>query len=157
MPKIYISGGPGSGKTTYAKKISQELGIPHFDLDDIKWINQINYVNKERPKEERLSLRDKILTENDNWVIEGIYTKDWIIPMLEQADKIIIMKPSTLTRQYRIIKRSLRRMLNIEPKKHKEGFSSLFKLLIWSRQYDKYLPEFMEKVKRLNKTVEFIR
>lgn len=59
MPKIYISGGPGSGKTTYAKKLSQELNIPCFDLDEVKWINRPNAFNLRRPKEERLALLKK--------------------------------------------------------------------------------------------------
>ena len=44
MTKIFISGGPGSGKTTFAKKLAVENNIPHFDLDDIKWINQKNII-----------------------------------------------------------------------------------------------------------------
>ena len=157
MTKIFISGGPGSGKTTYAKKLSKELNIPHFDLDDIKWINEKNCFNCERPKEERFALRDKILSENDNWVIEGIYTKDWIIPILEQSDRIIILKPSTRVRQLRILKRWLKKILGIEPKNHKENLITLFKLLHWSKSYEQYLPELLEKIKRINKTAEFIR
>ena len=60
-------------------------------------------------------------------------------------------------RQWRIIKRSLRRMLHIEQKTHKENLSTLFKLLVWSRSYDKYLPELLAKIQKLNKTPEFIR
>ena len=157
MTKIFISGGPGSGKTTFAKKLATENHIPHFDLDDIKWINQKNNFNVERPKQDRLALRDKILSENDNWVIEGIYTKDWIIPILEHADRIIILKPSTTIRQWRIIKRSLRRMLHIEPKTHKENIVTLFKLLLWSRSYDKYLPELLDKINKVGKKAEIIK
>ena len=157
MTKIFISGGPGSGKTTFAKKLAAENNIPHFDLDDIKWINQKNNFNVERPKEDHFKLLDKILSENDNWVIEGIYTKDWIIPILEKADRIIILKPSTSVRQWRIIKRSLRRMLHIEPKTHKENLVTLFKLLFWSRSYDKYLPELLDKINKVGKKPEFIK
>ena len=157
MAKIFISGGSGSGKTTYAKKLSKELKIPHFDLDDIKWINEKNCFNCERPKEERFALRDKILSENDNWVIEGVYTKDWIIPILEQSDRIIILKPSTRVRQYRIFKRWVKKILGIEPKTHKENLVTLFKLLCWSKTYEQYLPELLEKIERINKKAEFIR
>ena len=54
MTKIFISGGPGSGKTTYAKKLSKELNIPHFDFDDIKWINEKNCFNCEHQKKKDL-------------------------------------------------------------------------------------------------------
>lgn len=83
MPKIYISGGPGSGKTTYAKKLSQELNIPCFDLDKVKWINRPNAFNLRRSKEERLALLNKILSENKDWILEGVYFQDWIIPVIE--------------------------------------------------------------------------
>ena len=157
MTKIFIVGGPGSGKTTYAKKLAAEFGIPHFDLDSINWKNQIKCCDCERPKSERLALRDKILDGNDNWVIEGVYTGDWIIPFIEQADKIIILKTPTWIRQYRIIRRSFRRLFRLEPRTHKESLISVLKLLYWSGQYNKYIPELLEKVKQAHKTAEIVK
>lgn len=157
MTKIYISGGPGSGKTTYAKKMSKRLGIPCFDLDNIKWINEANCFNKRRPKEERAALLNNILQNNPDWICEGVYFQDWIIPVLEQCDKIIILKPSIWVRSYRIVKRSFQRRFHIIPQKHKESLKNLFDLLNWSKDYDtKYLPVLMEKIRRLNKSYEMI-
>lgn len=36
MTKLYITGGPESGKTTYAKQLAQTLGVPCYDLDNVK-------------------------------------------------------------------------------------------------------------------------
>ena len=33
VERLYITGGPGSGKTTLARWISQRCAIPHFDVD----------------------------------------------------------------------------------------------------------------------------
>lgn len=33
--KIHITGSVGSGKTTLAKKLSVELGIPYYEIDTI--------------------------------------------------------------------------------------------------------------------------
>jgi broad-specificity NMP kinase len=37
MTCIYILGGPGSGKTTLANRISYQLTIPCYELDLIGW------------------------------------------------------------------------------------------------------------------------
>ena len=37
--KIHIIGCSGTGKTYFAKKLSDKYNIPHFDLDDIQWDN----------------------------------------------------------------------------------------------------------------------
>ena len=157
MTKIYISGGPGSGKTTYAKNLSKRLDIPHFDLDEVKWINSPNVINQRRPREERTDLLNKMLLENKNWIIEGVYFQEWILPVIEQADKIIILKPPRRLRQYRIIKRSFQRMFGIKPKKHKENLIELWRLLYWSHFYEtKYMPLLLEKAERFHKECKIL-
>ena len=157
MTKIYISGGPGSGKTTYAKFLSKQLNVPHFDLDEVKWIKGKNVFNQKRPKEERIALLNKILSENKDWILEGVYFQDWIIPVVEQADKIIVLKTPRRIRQIRIIRRSFRRAFHLEPKKHKENPIVLGKLLHWSHFYEtKYLPLLLEKVKKAGKECEIL-
>jgi len=160
MTKIYISGAAGSGKTTYAKKLSKEFKINCFDLDEVKWINsgKNGVFNTERPKEERVKLLNKILTENENWICEGVYFQDWILPVVEKADEVIILNPPVYLRQYRIIKRSVKRLLNIEKAKFKETPKALFKLLSWNQHYNKkYLPILMDKINRTGTKYKIIR
>ena len=155
MTKIFISGGSGSGKSTYAKKLSKQLDIPYFDLDDIYWIT---YSNK-RPKQERIKLLNQILQNNTDWIIDGVYFQDWIIPIIEQSDKIIIVNTPKYKRQYRIIKRFLSRIFFQKKKnEHQETVKTLFKLLLWSNNYEKkYLPELIKKIKQTNKTYTTIK
>lgn len=157
MIKIYISGGPGSGKTTYAKKLAKHLNIPCFDLDNVKWINDEKHFNERRSKKERAVLLNNILCNNKNWICEGVYFQDWIIPVIEKADKIIILRPSSAVRQYRIIRRSFMRMMHLVPKKHKENLITLFQLLKWSWDYeDKYLPLLIERIKYFKKPYKIL-
>jgi len=160
MTKIYISGAAGSGKTTYAKKLSKKLEIDCFDLDEVKWINSGNNgtLNQERSKEERTELLNKILTENESWICEGVYFQDWITPVVEQADEVMILNPPVYLRQYRIIKRSLKRLLNVEEAKFKETPKALFKLLSWNHHYNKkYLPMLMEKIHNTETKYKIVR
>lgn len=41
--------------------------------------------NQKRPPlpEERKTLLNKILTENESWICEGVYFQDWITPVIQ--------------------------------------------------------------------------
>lgn len=72
MMKIHIIGGPGSGKSFLAEKLSKELGISHFDLDDLQWDNKSASYGIKRSPDERDRLLNDVLSHND-WIIEGVY------------------------------------------------------------------------------------
>ena len=40
MNKIYIVGNVGSGKTTFANKLSKALNIKNYELDSLVWNNK---------------------------------------------------------------------------------------------------------------------
>ncbi|MBI9031896.1 adenylate kinase [bacterium] len=68
--KISIRGVSCSGKTTLAKLIAKELGIPHIELDELFWLP--NW--EQRALHEFLNLvQDKL--EKDSWVMDGNYSK----------------------------------------------------------------------------------
>ena len=126
--KIHIVGGPGSGKSFLAKKLSRELGIPHYDLDDIQWANEGGYGTK-RDITERDALLRQIL-QKDQWIIEGVYYA-WCGRCFEDADRIYLLTVPRRVYRYRILRRFLRRKLGLEPGK-KETLKSLFPLLKWA-------------------------
>lgn len=69
--KIQIIGYSGSGKSFLAKKLSNHYNIPCLHLDNIQFFG--NW--EERSLEEQNRIVDKFLSENDNWVIDGNYSK----------------------------------------------------------------------------------
>ena len=69
--RILIFGNSGSGKSTRAKALASEHGIPHLDLDTIVW--EPGQVAVQRPLDAILTSLEEYLAANDTWVIEGCY------------------------------------------------------------------------------------
>lgn len=132
--KIHIIGGPGSGKTFLADNLSKQLGIPHYDLDDLQWDNIANNYGTKRKPQERDKLLNQIL-QSENWIIEGVYYS-WCRQCFEAADKIYVLNVPRYIYRYRIIRRFIRRKLGLEKGK-KESLKSLVDLLRWADKYQK--------------------
>jgi adenylate kinase family enzyme len=81
-PRILIFGNSGSGKTTMARRLVEELGVVHLDLDTMAW----------RSPGERLSVAESgarirtFLEANPAWVIEGCYGDllEVVVPFCEE-------------------------------------------------------------------------
>jgi adenylate kinase family enzyme len=132
--KIHIIGGPGSGKTFLAEKLSKELGISHFDLDDLQWDNKSASYGVKRSPDERDRLLNNVLSHND-WIIEGVYYA-WCQQCFADADRIYVLNVPRYKYRYRIIRRFVRRKLGLEKGK-KENLKSLRELLKWADNYQK--------------------
>ncbi len=68
--KIMIFGRPGSGKSTFASQLSQNINIPVYHLD--KYFYTKNWIA--RDKQEFLELQQKIVNQA-RWIIDGNATK----------------------------------------------------------------------------------
>ena len=140
--KIHIIGGPGSGKTFLAEKLSKELGIPHYDLDELQWDNHTDTYGVTRDPEERERLLGDLLKQKD-WIIEGVYYA-WCQQCFVDADRIYLLRVPRYKYRYRIIRRFLRRKLGLEQGK-KETLKSVSQLLKWA---DKYQTENLVEIQK---------
>lgn len=115
LQKIFIVGSPGAGKTTLAKKLSLQLSIPHYDLDDIRYPSQ-------RPKatdKQAIPIVHR-LTQTNPWIIEGVYIS-WIQECLDKTDVIIWLDIPYYIALYRIMTRYLK---NLTSGNNRHGFKS---------------------------------
>ena len=132
--KIHIIGGPGSGKTFLAEKLSAQLGIPHYDLDALQWDNTSLSYGKKRDSLKRDALLREIL-QKDDWIIEGVYYA-WCGQCFADADRIYLLSVPRYQYRYRIIRRFVRRKLGLEKGK-KETLKSLSDLLKWADKFQR--------------------
>ena len=86
--RIMIIGSPGSGKSTFARKLSQITQLPLIHLDKEFWKD--GWI--ETPRQEWIK-KQKQLILGDEWIIDGNYGGTMDI-RLEKADTIICFKLS---------------------------------------------------------------
>ena len=129
----------------------QKYNISHFDLDDIQWDNNA----KEYGKRERLMNEKryyKILYNNDEWIVEGVYYA-WVRQSFDEADKIYVLDMPGYLYKSRIIMRSIKRKLGIQKGK-RETLKSVYNLLKWTETFqDKNLKEIRSILDRYDDKV----
>ncbi|THE13052.1 DNA topology modulation protein FlaR [Bacillus timonensis] len=145
IPKrIHIIGSVGSGKTTFAKRLSSKLNIPFYELDNVVWIRD-KAGDIRRSEKEREVYLDTII-QSDSWIIEGVHNEEWVSSSFHQADLIIFLDPSYQTRTYRIIKRFLKQKLWLEDSNYKPTWKIFLKMFKWNRHFEEVgKPNFLNK------------
>ncbi len=104
MNRILILGPSGSGKTSLASRLSDDLHIPAYDLDDIFWVRKYDRKRNERRCEEMLTE----LARKPQWIIEGAYSR-WIEPAVKASDYVVLLDIPFTTLFWRLVYRGFTR------------------------------------------------
>lgn len=83
--RIYVIGGPGSGKTTLAGRLGALTGITVQHLDEVARVGGGR--GPERSDGERAAAVAAILRA-ERWLVEGVHL-GWTRPLLEAADVVV--------------------------------------------------------------------
>lgn len=134
--KLYIVGPVGSGKTTLARQLSKETGIPRFHLDRVAHqpdpASKIG--NRKRPEAERDALFRSILSRED-YILEDT-GRLCFAQGLAAADHILLLEPSTRVRLGRILRRWFRQNFGLEPCSYRPTRAMLGNMLVWTHAYN---------------------
>ena len=131
MKRIVIIGSSCSGKSTFAKRLSEKLELKHCELDQLHWLP--NW--QERPDTDFRELVTNVVS-SEHWVIDGNYAtaRDIVWP---RATQIIWLNHSFRLVLFRAFKRSIVRAFtkekvcagNIETFRH--AFLSRDSIILW--------------------------
>jgi hypothetical protein len=100
MLKVHIVGLPSSGKTTLGSGLSSSLGVPHYDLDSVAYVDDRWTL---RPAKDRDELVTKILA-GPGFVTEGHFV-GWVSPLCAGADLIVWLDPPLRVLIWRHVRR----------------------------------------------------
>ena len=85
MKRVIVIGSPGSGKSTFSRKLRDKTGIPLYHLDNI-WHRPDRTTISREEFDERLSA----ILAKDSWIIDGNYSRtlEWRI---KHCDTIFLL------------------------------------------------------------------
>lgn len=110
MQKIIVAGvSAGVGKSTFAAKLGEDLGLPVYHLDAYHWKPGWQEATKEEFK-----AAQQTMVEEERWIIEGNYSSTFDIRMA-QADTFIYLELPLVVCLYRVLKRWLTNIGKVRP------------------------------------------
>jgi adenylate kinase family enzyme len=126
LRRIHIVGGPGSGKTTLARRLAVERTIPVYDLDSIGYKNG---AGAKHPLSDKVADVSAI-AERDAWITEGIFLW-WTDELLRKADVIVWLDISWRVAAWRIVRRHA--MASLSGTNRHRGLRRLWRFLLAAR------------------------
>lgn len=104
--RVLVAGTSGSGKTTFGRRLAQELSIPHVEIDSL-------FHGPDWTPRQSFEADVRTFSEGDRWVTEWQYgvVRDLLA---ERADLLVWLDLSRITVMCQIIRRTLRRRLHRE-------------------------------------------
>lgn len=135
MKRVAIVGCPGSGKTTFTRKLAEKTKLPTIHLDYYYHQKMYDYPNNSEAWKGRV----KELIAKDAWIMDGNYNST-INERFRRADTIIFFDYPRRKSLYGVLKRRIqyRNKLREEmPSDWKETASFEFLVFVWNFRRDK--------------------
>ena len=110
MRRVAVLGTSGSGKTTFARGLSERLGVPFVELD------ALNHVGPDWIEATPEELRSKVapIVATDSWVVDGSYRGKLGDLVVERADIVVWLDLPMRVWLPRLVRRALVRVIRRE-------------------------------------------
>ena len=131
---IHIFGASGSGTTTIAKGVCEQVNYKHFDSDNYFWLPTADSFTVERDKKECIHLMQNDLQSNNQWVLSGSIT-GWGDILLPLFDLVVFVYVPQDTRIDRLKKREVERYGN-RILYDGDRYEDSLKFIEWAATYD---------------------
>lgn len=99
MKKILVIGSSGAGKSTFARKLGEKIGLGVIHLDQLYWKPNWVEVSKEEWRE-----TIKEVLRRDEWIIDGNYSGTLDL-RIQSADTVIFLDFPPAICVWRVLKR----------------------------------------------------
>ncbi len=143
--KIVVLGVSASGKSTFARKLSERLTLPLIHIDELMWKPEWEYVG-----DEEIVRLIKEASEKESWIIEGYIEKNARVGLFNKSASLIYLDYPAWLPAFRYIKRWLKHRKN--PRLELPGCPEKFSLEFLIRVYKK---KEVYRLERLFKEVDF--
>jgi adenylate kinase family enzyme/N-acetylglutamate synthase-like GNAT family acetyltransferase len=132
--RINVIGTSGTGKSTFARKLSERLGCQHIEMDKVFWGPNWHWP----PDEVFFGNLRKALSQ-DKWVLDGNYTRT--IPIKwERIEMVVWLDYSFALTLFQAVKRALKRSMTQEElwegtgnrESFRKSFFSKDSIILWT-------------------------
>ncbi|MDN3650708.1 adenylate kinase [Reinekea marina] len=147
MKRINVIGTTGSGKSTFSKRLSEKLGAPYLQMDEIFW-----KPNWQEPSDEEFFANLNKATDQPMWVLDGNFTRTNHIKW-PKVDTVIWIDLPFFTSFSQLLKRTILRSVSKKElwpgtgnrESIKKSFFSTDSILVW------FLKTYWKNKKRYTK------
>ena len=159
--RINVVGTSSSGKTTFSRKLSSILSIPHIEMDALFW-----GPNWYIPTNEEFLLKLQSALKGSCWILDGNYTTRTLSIKLERVTTIIWLDFSFPRTLYQAVIRAIKRIITRKElwqnTGNRETIKSLFSkdsIVLWTiKTYRKFRPFYEPLIKSDDYSrIKFIR